>query len=146
MPALKVYVLQPDVDARGMAGRLVDGDDVGILDGGRVDHPAALHVGQAADAVAGRGRALELHRLRGTLHLNRELLLHRARLARQEVARLPHQMVVGRLVDAVDAGSGAALDLVQQAGASAGGEHTVGAGAQQEHALHRGHGLIDRPG
>ncbi len=42
MPALKVYVLQPDVEARGMAGRLADGvtavDYAGFVDL-VVDHP-----------------------------------------------------------------------------------------------------------
>ena len=38
------------------------------------------------------------------------------------------------------------LIWIQQARAGAGGEHGVGAGAQQEHALHRGDGLVHRPG
>ena len=58
----------------------------------------------------------------------------------------PTRPAVVRLADPPDAGRRAAADLVQQAGPGAVGEHRVGAGAQQEHPLHRGDRLVHRPG
>ncbi len=103
-------------------------------------------MGQPPDAVAHRRRALELQRLRRLLHLRRQRLLHGGALAGEERLRLPDQRAIRRFVDPSDAGRGAAADLIQQAGAAAIGEHRVGAGAQQEHALHRRHRLVHRPG
>ena len=54
-------------------------------------------------------------------------------------------LVLGGL-DPADAGGGAALDLMQQAGAGAVGEDGVLAGAEEEDALHGGDGLVDGPG
>ncbi len=65
--------------------------------------------------------------------------------AGEEAFRLGHEFGVVVRRDAADAGGAAAFDLVQQAGAGAVGEYGVGTGAEQEHALHGGDGLVDRP-
>jgi hypothetical protein len=64
------------------------------------------------------------------LHLDGQPLLHVAALAGQELARLAHQRLIFLRADAADAGAGATLDLVLQAGPRAAGIDAVGAGAQ----------------
>ena len=113
---------------------------------GRVHHVAALHEGQAR----GCGRA---PRRRARTPAPRRPAPSRPRV-RCTVADLPARNAfawstspaVIRLADPSDTRRRAALDLVQQAGPRAVGEHGVGAGAQQEHPLHRGHCLVHRPG
>ncbi len=145
-----VAVVAPAADEEhlhaGLAGDAPGGNHVGVGQAGRVDHVVALHEGQAADAVADRGGALELQGGGGGFHLGGQFLLHEGGLAGQERLRLANQLAVFRLVDAPDAGGRAAADLEQQAGPGAGGEHRVGAGSQQEHALHGGDRLVHRPG
>src|SRR3546814_20404192 len=67
-------------------------------------------------------------------------------VAGQEPARLGHYVsVVGRR-DALDAGRRAAFDLVHEAGPRAGRIDGIAAGTQQEGALQRGDGAVDRAG
>src|SRR5258708_8851236 len=70
--------------------------------------------------------------------------LHLARLAGEERRGLVDELAVARLVDAPDARSRAALDLVEQARPGARREHRVRARAQQERTLQRGERLVDR--
>ena len=129
-----------------LAGGLVGGDDVGVGEAGRVDHGGALDVGEAADTVADGGGALEFEVFCRQLHLAGEFLLDVAGLAAEEGFGLGDVVAVFGGIDPADARGGAALDLVQQAGAGAVGENGVLAGAEQEHALHGGDGLVDGPG
>jgi hypothetical protein len=130
----------------GLAGDLPGGDHVGIGQAGGVDDVGALDAGERADAVADGRRTLEFQGLGGGFHLRGQGLLHAAGFSGEEGFGLVDQGGVVLRADAFDAGGGAALDLVQQAGAGAVLEHRVAAGAQQEHALHGRHGLVDRPG
>ena len=145
-----VAVVAPAADEEHLHARLpadlVRGHYVGVGEAGRIDDGRPLHMGQAANAVAHRRRALELQLLRRLLHFGGQRRLHRVGLARQEGFRLRHQLRVIRLAHPAHARRGAAPDLEQQAGPAAVGEHRVLAGAQQEHPLHRRHRLIDGPG
>ena len=82
----------------GLAGDLPRGDDVGVLQAGRVHHVVALHERQRADAVADGGGALELQRLRRVLHFAGEFLLHDAGFAGEERLGLADEFAVLGLV------------------------------------------------
>src|SRR5690606_3864014 len=71
--------------------------------------------------------------------------LHGAALARQEVVGFAHQLGIFRELDLARAGAGAALDLIEQARPRAALEETIRARAQQERALQRRDGAVDRP-
>ena len=66
--------------------------------------------------------------------------------AGQEVVRLAHQFGIAGEIDLAGAGAGAAADLIEQAGPGAAFEEAVGAGADQERALQRRDGAVDRAG
>src|SRR5262249_30083427 len=101
----------------------------GLVEAGDVDRLMRLDVGQRADAVAqARGR-LELERAAPGLHLRPQALLDLAAASGEELARLADELRVALGVDAADAGAGAALDLILQAGPRARREDVVGAGA-----------------
>ena len=103
-------------------------------------------MGEAADAVADGGGTLEFEVLGGGFHLAGEFALDVVGLAAEEGFGLVDVVAVFGGLDPADAGGGAALDLVQQAGAGAVGEHRVLTGAEEEDALHGGDGLVDGPG
>ena len=63
-------------------------ENVGVADAFGVDRLAALDEGRRAQPVAQDRRGLEVERLGGARHLHLDLLLHRARLAAEEVLRL----------------------------------------------------------
>src|SRR5204862_7536530 len=75
-----------------------------------------------------------------------KLRLHRMAAAGEEFGRLAHQLRVAGKIDLARAGAGAAADLVEQAGPGAAFEKRVGAGADQERALQRRDGAVDRAG
>src|SRR3546814_1946942 len=105
-----------------------------------------LHLGQRADAVAQRGRRLEVEIFARFLHLPAQALLNLAAAAGEEIVRLADQRrVIGR-ADTADAGRRAALDLILQAGTGAAGEDRVRAVAQPEGALQHRERLADRAG
>ena len=112
-------------------------EDVGVAEPLGVDRLAALDEGQRAQPVAIDRRQLEIQRLGGLGHLLAELLLHRGRLAAEEVLRVGDQLGIAGLVDPADARRRAAPDLVEQAGPDAVGEEAVGAAPQQEQLLQR---------
>ncbi|MEY9407157.1 hypothetical protein ABH989_001623 [Bradyrhizobium ottawaense] len=130
----------------GEAALLMDGEHVGFLDGARIDALLRLDRRQSGEAVAVECGALELELTGRLLHLARKLLLHRMALAGQEVARLAHQGRIAGKVDLAGAGAGAAADLVEQAGPAAALEEGIRAGADQEGALQRRDGAVDRAG
>src|SRR5260221_9800382 len=129
---------------RGLAAGLVGGDDVGVGDALHVDVLLTLDMGEGADAVADEGGGLEIERRRGRLHGLRERRLDVLAAPVQEVARLGDEAGIGLVVDAADARRAAALDLKEQAGPRAAGEHAVAARAQQKGALQGDQGAIDR--
>src|SRR5262249_10905074 len=114
----------------GVPAGLVRGDHVGLVEAGDVDRLVRLDVGERAGAVAEARRRLGPEGLALRLHLPRQPLLHLTAASRQELARLADQRLVVRGADAADAGAGAALDLILQAGSRAAGIDAVGAGAQ----------------
>ena len=131
---------EEDLNA-GLPALHVERDHVGLRHAGRVDALCRLHLRQRADAVAQRRGAFELHRLGGLGHLGRERRLDVGGLALQEPLGIGDEAGVVGFGDVADAGGGAALDLVEQAGARAAFEGGVGAVAQKEHLLE----LVQRP-
>ena len=104
-----------------------------------------LHRRQRREAVAVDRGALEIELGGRLLHLGGQLVAHRLALAGEERVGLAHQLGVAGEIDLVGARRRAALDLVQQAGPRAALEEAVRAGAQQERALQRRDGAVDRP-
>ena len=103
------------------------------------------HARQRGDLVAHDGRLLELERLGIGMHL---LLERGHQLGLSATQELRGIVDIDRIVffaDQVHAGSAAAIDLVQQAGARAVLEDRVLAGAQQEDLLQDLHRLLHRP-
>ena len=104
-------------------------------------------MGQRPQPVAIHGGGLVVH-LRGRrLHPRGQAPVQVGIPPGQEIARLVHQGGIGGRVDAADAGGGAALDLVLQAGAGPGGEIAIAAAAQgkdtgqgRQRAVHRAGG------
>jgi hypothetical protein len=103
-----------------------------------MDGLGALNVSERAQAVAVDGGKLEIHALGRFGHQPTEPLLDPGRAAAEEVLRILDKAGIAALVDAADAGGGAALDLVQKARAGPVGEEAVGAAAQLEQLLERG--------
>ena len=87
--------------------------------------------------MAARSKSRSVGRL---LHGGGDLRLHLLAAAGEEILRLADQFGIVVVRDLAGAGTGAALDLVQQARPRAALEDRVGAGAQQEGPLQR----IDR--
>src|SRR3546814_7544010 len=80
-----------------------------------VDVLVRLDCGKGADAIAVDRGGLELQRIRRTLHVRGQLLLHVVAAPGQEPPRLVDQLGIAFLRDVADAGGAAALDLVLQA-------------------------------
>jgi hypothetical protein len=130
----------------GVAALLVDREHVGLFHCARIDALLRLDRRQCGEAVAVERGGLEFEFVRRLLHFGRELLLHRMAAAGQEFGRLAHQLGIAGEIDLAGAGAGAAPDLVEQAGPRAAFEEAVGAGADQERALQRRDGAVDRAG
>ncbi len=135
---------EEDLDA-AEAAFLMDREDVGLLDVARVDALMRLHRRQRGEAVAIDRGAFEVERARRLLHFDGQLLLHGPAAARQEGIGLAHQLGIFGVVDLARAGARAALDLKQETRPGPALEEAVGAGAQQEGALQRRDGAVDRP-
>ncbi|MHC2575733.1 hypothetical protein ACVMHR_000472 [Bradyrhizobium diazoefficiens] len=127
----------------GEAALLVDGEHVGLLHRARIDALLRLDRRQRGKAVAIERGGLEFELIGRLLHLAGELLLHRMALAGEEVGRLAHQGRIAGEINLAGAGTGAAADLVEQAGPAAALEEGIGAGADQERALQRRDGAVD---
>ncbi len=84
---------------RDLPALLRHGEDIGIAHAGGVDRLAALDEGRSAQPVAQHGRAFEVELFRRLFHLRLDLVLHRGRLAAEEILRLAHQRVIAFLVD-----------------------------------------------
>ena len=124
---------------------MMDGKHVGLLDAARVDALVCLHRRERSETIAIDRRALEVERGGSLLHLRRQLLLDRAALAGEEGVGFAHQLGVFGEIDLARAGCRAAFDLVQQAWPRAAFEESVRARADQERALQRRDGAVDRP-
>src|SRR6187455_3722917 len=92
----------------------MQGEHVGFRKSARVDRLARMDMAHCADAIAQLRRALEIHLLRGFVHLLGELILNEPALSGEELFRLRDQRRVTLLIDAADTGRTAALDLVKQ--------------------------------
>ncbi len=103
---------EEDFDAE-LSGLLGNGEDIGLLDGMRIDPLHALDVGERGDAVAQPRRALIVEHLGGLVHLVCQQIAHRAALAGKEGAGFVHQRRVICRIDLAGAGRGAALDLIK---------------------------------
>ncbi len=133
----------------GAAALELHGEDVDVLVARRqaalVHGLLVQHPRQRRDAVAVLRGALELEHLGVAHHLGLQLGHHRLVVAQQEALGVVHvARVVGRR-DQAHARARAALDLVQQAGPRAVGEHGVLAGTQAEHLLDQLDRLLDGP-
>ena len=129
-----------------LARVLVDREDVRLLDPLRIDALFALDRGQRRDPVAQARGALEFELLGRLGHLAGHQVADGAALSGQEIMRLLHEFAIGRMGDFAGAGSGAALDLVQEAGPRAVLVERVRAGTQQEGALQGVQRAVDRAG
>ena len=123
----------------------MDGEHVGLLGAARIDALRRLRRRQRGEPVAVDRGALEIERGRGLLHLAGQLVAHRLALAGQKGVGLAHQLGIFGEIDLLGARRRAALDLMQQARPRAAFEKAVRAGAQQERALQRRDGAVDRP-
>src|SRR5208337_4914958 len=128
-----------------LPGFLVQGEDIGLLDAARINALLALNGGESRNAVAQPRRAFEFEFFGRLVHLPGEPFAHRARFAGEEITRLARQLLVIFRRDLAGAGTGAALDLEQQAGPAAVVVIGIFAGAQQEGALQHVYRAIDRP-
>ena len=129
----------------GKAALLVERENVGLLHGARIDALVRLDRRERGKAVAIDRGALEVERGRGLLHLAGQLVLDRLAPAGQERVGFAHQHCVILKIDLGSARRRAALDLVQQARPGPALEKRIAAGAQQERALQRVDGAVDRP-
>ena len=87
---------EEDLDDR-LAALLVAGEEIGLLEGPRIDALRALDMGEGREAVAIDGGGLEIEPLGRLLHLARHLLANRLASSRQEGGRLVDEVrVVGR--------------------------------------------------
>ncbi len=115
------------------------GDHLLLLDG----------LADRGEPVAQPAGPLVLQAVGGLVHLRLEPLDDRLGVAVEERHQVADQFLVGRLVDGPDAGPGALLDVVQQAGLAqplVGAELVVAAGADGEGAQQRVEGLPDGVG
>ncbi len=132
---------EEDLDAE-KAAVLEDRENIRLLDIARIDVLVRLHGRQRREPIAQYGGALEIERLGRLVHFACEIFLYGAAPARQELLRLPHQLVIGGARYLARAGRRAALDLVEQARSRAAVEHGVRAGPDQEGALQRRDGAV----
>ena len=114
-----------------------DGENIGLLDAVRVHILRRADMRERADAVAQASCVFELHRLGGGFHFGGEAFLQIGALPPQEIGGFVGKLGIVFFRNEPDAGRGTALDLVQHAGARAGGVDAVLAGAQQEGLLQR---------
>ena len=136
---------EEDLDT-GMAAFAVQGEQVGLVEGGRVHALRRLDMAHRLQPVAQPGGGLEVHGVGRLGHLGLDVFLHHLAFAVEEVFGFLHQLVIAGQVDAVHAGRAATLDLEQQAGPGAAFEHRIRTGAQQEGALQGVEGAVDRAG
>ena len=136
---------EEDLDA-GLAAVLMGRDHVGVCHAFDIDVLMRLDEGERLQPVAQGGRALEVQGFACRLHLCAQARLHIAALAREKILGQLDQAQIVRRRDPVHAGRRTALDLVEQAGSRTVGEDAVGAGAEQEGALQRSDGPMDRAG
>ena len=138
---------EEDLDA-GAPALLFGGDDIGVADIQilDVDVLVGLDLGHRPHPVAEPCGGLELGAFRGVLHRGHQLVLHLARTAGQEIARLADQRRVILRAHMADAGGGTALELILQAGSGAAGEDRIGTAAQKEGALQGVQGPVHRAG
>src|SRR5882672_5204420 len=126
------------------AAVLEDRENIRLLDIARIDVLVRLHGRQRREPIAQYGGALEIERLGRLVHFACEIFLYGAAPARQELLRLPHQLVIGGARYLARAGRRAALDLVEQARPGAAVEHGIRAGQDQEGALQRRDSAVHR--
>ena len=124
----------------------IAGDDVRIRPAAAADVLLFLHPAQGPDLVAVQRSFLVTELLRRQLHFFGDGFHHLLVLALHEQRGIVHIGTIALRIDQTHAGRGAALDLVQQAGARAVAEHAVLAGAQAEHLLQQLDALLDRAG
>ena len=121
----------------GLATIHGEGEHIGLFHAFRVDILRGTHSGNGADTISQACGLFEFEVFCRFFHICGQLFMQADHLAAQEVCRLIGQRLIVFLRNQVDAGRGAALDLVQHAGAGALLEHGVLAGAQEEGFLQR---------
>src|SRR5690606_11360289 len=133
---------EEDLDAV-LSAFLMDGENVSFFDRLRVDALVRLYVRERGETIAIDGGAFEIERLGGFLHRGCDLRLYLGGAAGEEVLRLRYKLCIVLGADLAGTRTGAALDLVEKAGAGAAFEDGIRAGADQEGALKRIDGAPD---
>ena len=104
------------------------------------------HIGQRRHLVAQLCRLLKFQALGVRHHAALQRAHDLLRVTPQELLRVLHVLRVVGGADVAHAGTGAALDLVEQTRARAVAKHRVFASAQAKHFLHQQNGFFHRPG
>ena len=136
---------EEDLDAAVAAG-LMHGEDVGFLEGARIDALVRGNGGERGETIAIDRGAFEIERGRRRIHLRRHFLFHGLAAAGEEVVGLAHQFAIAGEIDFLRTRRRATLDLIEQARPRARLEKRIRARAQQEGALQRVDGAVDRAG
>ena len=89
----------------GNAALVVDREDVGFLDTGRIDALVALHMRKRRKPVAVDRGALEIEVLRRRVHRLGHMRLDVLALAGEEILRLLHQLGIAFIADLMRAGA-----------------------------------------
>ena len=130
----------------GLAAFAVSREQIGFLERGGIDALAGVNLAHRLDPVTQARRRFKIQRFGRIGHFLDQAVLHVAAFAVQEIFRLHHQFAVCSFIHPPDARRAAALDLKQQAGPRAGGEHRIRTGAQQKSALQCVEGAGDGAG
>src|SRR5580704_7312757 len=131
-----------DAEMAGLAG---EREDIRLLGRLRIDVLARLDRRERGDSVAQPRGALELESVGRLLHLGAETRAHGPALAREKIAGLGDELLIGRVAHLARARPGAALDLEQEAGPGAIVVEGIRAGPQEEGALQRIQGAVHGP-
>ena len=121
------------------------GEHVRLLDAARIDALMRLDRRQRGQTVAVDRGALEVERGGGLFHFLGKLVLDRLAAAGQKPVRFAHQHRIIAKIDLLGAWRRTAFDLIEQARPRPALEERIAARAQQEGALQRIDGAIDRP-
>ena len=129
-----------------IAAGLMQCEHVGFLDIARIDALMRRNRRERRQPVAIDRRALEIERVRGRVHFEAKFFLHQPAAAGEKLIGLAHQFGIAGEIDLLRAGRRAALDLIKQTRPRARLKKRIRAGAQQEGALQRIDGAVDRAG
>ena len=124
----------------------MDGEQIGFFHGARIDALLRLDRRQRGEPIAVKAAVSNSSSAEAfSISPASSCFTGRLRPDRKSFASRDQFGIAGK-IDLARAGAGAALDLVEQAGPRAAFEKRIRAGADQEGALERGDGAVDRAG